>query len=256
MNNILRIHEADPVALPPLSPGFLACLEPERTEAFRDPTWAPVRIKPPAPSADVIAEARRLLPAYEAGSRPASPSIVLNWLRAIASAVRNPPGDDEVRARALLVAGVCDDIPASAFSPRSQRRAVERFTWWPSVADVKEFLTAEVSSELERIAAVRRFASMPDPVASGSSASAIPTPSEPVLGQAERDALAARLRGLSAELRAGAAQRGHAPAEHAPARPLSPAALAAAYREQARCSDPKVRALAEARLRSLESVKA
>lgn len=103
-----------------------------------------VSIEPPPMAQGIAAEARALAAGLEA-SRDKEPPItaeaLVEWLRPIALAVRNPPSDDAIEARAeALSFAVFGRYPAYVFDAELQRKVMLNCDFWPSVKDIADLL--------------------------------------------------------------------------------------------------------------------
>jgi hypothetical protein len=95
------------------------------------------------PAPDVVAEAKRLLLIIEPMVQPPTATLVRNWLRPLAAAVRNPPSKVDFEARVAALIMVSQDLPIAAFNIETQRTAICQFTFWPSVAEIRELLVKD-----------------------------------------------------------------------------------------------------------------
>jgi hypothetical protein len=109
------------------------------------------------------------------------------FLTPLASAVRNPPPPDGLRAFAALCAAALHDVPAACLTQREQIAVVRRFAFWPAVADLAEHF----ADEAKRVREDRHAARI-----ASTAAPALPRP-EPV----DREAASRVLATLVGELR-------------------------------------------------------
>lgn len=63
----------------------------------------------------------------------------------------NPPNADDFNARTAAIAGACD-VPAHMLTEWRQREAMRRFKFFPSVAEVQEWLAPDLRDERETAA--------------------------------------------------------------------------------------------------------
>ncbi|MDE2022164.1 MAG: hypothetical protein KGI71_04640 [Patescibacteria group bacterium] len=90
--------------------------------------------------AHVQTEARGIIPQLEALCCPAGADLVRHWLLPINSAVSQPLGPEDFDARAAAIAAAVGDMPMAVFMPRNQAEAMRTWRWFPSAADVADFL--------------------------------------------------------------------------------------------------------------------
>ena len=141
--------------LPSASPALSAALG--EVAAGRDVLGAGL----PAP---VIAEARAALAL--APVRPAGPRMLLEWLRPVVVAVRNPPDRQRAEDFAAALAAACCDLPADLWGAEALRAGLRDWKFWPSVAEVRAVVRAAGAAPLARRSALRLIASArsrPDP---------------------------------------------------------------------------------------------
>lgn len=125
--------------LPPPSAALEACLRPSR---YRSPIpdEGDFVVALPLPGRLDVQEARKLLPAYEAWCRPPSSADrgwqeqVVSWLVRIALGVGNPPGEDDIRARAVAIADACQDLPRSVWCDATVTLGRQQFQWWGNIS--------------------------------------------------------------------------------------------------------------------------
>lgn len=120
-------------------------------------------IGPAAADADVLQEARSLLPAVEAYLRPATAAEWRQFLRPLAAAVARPPESAEFDMRVSAIAFGLGDMPAVILSEARQREALRRFRFWPTPAEVAEWLLPEATRMRTRLRALREFADRKPP---------------------------------------------------------------------------------------------
>jgi hypothetical protein len=72
--------------------------------------------------------------------RPADPAKIRNWLEKLGCAVSNPPDENALIARLSMVLFACGDFPAGCWTDDTLRMAVDRFSFWPSVAEISKML--------------------------------------------------------------------------------------------------------------------
>ena len=95
------------------------------------------------PASDVVAEAKRLLPIFDQMVQPPTADLIREWLRPVAAAVRNAPSKVDFDARVAALVMVSQDLPIAAFNIETQRTAICQFTFWPSVAEIREILVKD-----------------------------------------------------------------------------------------------------------------
>jgi len=115
---------------------------------FADDDWFHDRL----PSDAILAEARGLVAAFDVVLAPAAPQLVRGWLKPLAGAVANPPGEFDFDARAAALITACATMPVVAFTSATLREAIWRFKFWPSASD----LLALLQEEADRYQARRR----------------------------------------------------------------------------------------------------
>ncbi|WP_160119657.1 hypothetical protein [Rhodovarius lipocyclicus] len=167
-----------------------------------------------------IREAAKALPIAQARLEPAAPERWTSWLLPLTAVVRNPPHLDQIRDAASVLAAALATIPASLLTAQRQREACRRFAFWPSAADLAEWLEPEAKAIRAEVMALERMARAPR------------QPERPVLTPEQREAEAAaclaKAQALRAEVRAETiAARGIA----RPGRSLEPWQMIAGYRQ-------------------------
>jgi hypothetical protein len=95
------------------------------------------------PTPDVVAEATQLLQIFDQMVQPPAADLIRGWLRPLAAAVRNPPSKVDFDARIAALVMVSQDLPTAAFNTETQRTAICEFTFWPSVAEIRELLVKD-----------------------------------------------------------------------------------------------------------------
>jgi len=103
--------------------------------------FLPAAWKPPATiTEDMIGAARLDLERVERALAPASQDSITRWLiqLGMATASREKSGQ-ELKAQATLYANMLDDLPTCAFTNGSLRRALDKFQWFPTVKELRDF---------------------------------------------------------------------------------------------------------------------
>lgn len=114
--------------------------------------------------AGVVAEARAALAA--APVRPAGPRAILEWLRPVVAAVRNPPDRQRAEDFAAALAAACCDLPAELWTAEALRAGLREWKFWPAVAEVRAAVRAAAAPLLARRSGLRLLAAaraLPEP---------------------------------------------------------------------------------------------
>ncbi|KXV12576.1 hypothetical protein [Gluconobacter oxydans] len=162
--------------MPTISRALSAALDPDRQAVRFGPTETPeernarirrndpapgmvIRLQPDAPSVEVVAEAKRVLPQLERAMRPqasgSQTGAALRMLEKLNASVASPVGPDTLRMRACFLAEAGADLPAAAWDQGVDRKLLRAFKFMPSVAEIVEILEAEVQPLRDKIARVR-----------------------------------------------------------------------------------------------------
>ncbi|MFT8354568.1 MAG: hypothetical protein ABF617_08180 [Gluconobacter japonicus] len=162
--------------MPTISRALGAALDPERQAVRFGPTETPeersarirrndpapgmvIRLQPEPPSAEVVAEAKRVLPQLERAMMPpvagSQSGAALRMLEKLNASVASPVGPDTLRMRACFLAEAGADLPAAAWDQSMDRKLLRAFRFMPSVAEVVEVLEAEVQPFRDKVARVR-----------------------------------------------------------------------------------------------------
>lgn len=228
-----------PPPLPRLSPGLERRLrwsavpvpEPETDVTLKGDVVVverPMRV-PPTPATDrERAEAqepeerlRRLL-----GTR-AHPRAIEDWIRRWAVGVANAPGPDQRVAKVEAILLGVGDLPALAFTTSTVALALQRWKWWPAVAEVRALLEEVVAPYRAMLAGLEAVRVAPRPQAPAREAA--PGSVVRVKDPAEAEAIRAAAAAYVAEVaERGAAERARR-ATAVPTRPISSLVLAASY---------------------------
>jgi len=160
--NELTLTADTSVALPAMSPYLKSCLRSSYTPTS-DGSYMLVHAN--KPGRNEIAEAKRLLPEYEAALKPAPRSLIRAWMLHIAAAVRNPPTAEQVELHIDLVQLACANFPAAAWNKETLVDALrdERCRFWPAVADVYAIVLATADPLIGKLYGLRRVAALPMP---------------------------------------------------------------------------------------------
>lgn len=176
-------------ALPATSPWMTAAL----THATASGALPPL-VMPAGVAVAVAREARSLLPAMRRRAQPASADAWDDFLRPLVAATRNPPTQKDFLAFVAAAAVALDGIPARLLTDQRRAAAVRRFDFWPSVADLANWLEPEAREERAALLAMQRLASPKPDVA----VAVAPEPRTPEVVAAVAD----KMRALRAELHA------------------------------------------------------
>lgn len=110
-----------------------------------------------------VSEARAMIATADRMLEPASPELIVAWLKRLAPMVRNAPSTQEDAWRfSVHVADICDDIPAAAFNEESRKAWIkqgEKGTWWPAVAELYAHLKPFGDRARRQISGARRIVS-------------------------------------------------------------------------------------------------
>jgi hypothetical protein len=163
-------------------------------------------------------EAARKLPALQRAVEPADAEAWRQFLQPLGIVVRNPPTPAALGTFAAACAMAMRDIPASLLTGDAQREACRRFAFWPSCADLDEWLRPLAAPMRADLAAMRRIAA------------ALPPPPAPErMTPKQIEAASATLTALREELHA----KGAPPRTTPRAAPVPADKLAAIYRADA-----------------------
>jgi hypothetical protein len=159
MSNVVQI----PLGEPSLSPELTAALDTRQFQRFggSGADGLVIRSHVERPSARAIDEARRLLPALEAASEPMPREALLvecrKLLVTLAGAVSVTPDADTRGTRAVMLAAAVEGISAQAFGEGTVKAACRKFKFFPSVAEMVEFLEARTSEQRDLTASLRNI---------------------------------------------------------------------------------------------------
>lgn len=190
MNQISHRLIGSSPAIPPLpatSPWMTAAL----THATASGALPPL-VMPEGVAVVVAREARSLLPTMRRRAQPATAAAWDDFLRPLVAATRNPPTHEDFLAFVAAAAVALDGIPARLLTDQRRAAAVRRFDFWPSVADLANWLEPEAREERAALLAMQRLASTKPEVA------VAPEPRTPEVVAAVAD----KMRALRAELHA------------------------------------------------------
>lgn len=137
-------------------------------------------------------EAAIVLRQLDQHHRPASLAEWRRFLRPLVASVRNPPHRDDFDNRLDSVILGLPQLPAALLTVEAQRRAVLKFTFWPSVAEIAGLFATEIQAAALRRKALERIANANDKL-------------EQRATEEDRQANAAKARALVQELRSRAA---------------------------------------------------
>ncbi|WP_291365321.1 hypothetical protein [Acetobacter sp. UBA5411] len=148
----------------------------------------------------MIDEAARALPSHEAAMKPLDgPELQAKCeelMDMLAGAAAMTPDDKTLGMRTFALVVGCEDIPRVAFGDGLLRDAVKRFKFFPSVAEIVDFLNERCAAHRDQLARLKIIAR--------SKPTETPTRQKP--SPEERAAVAAKLEALRAEKSAQAAQ--------------------------------------------------
>ncbi|QCN95864.1 hypothetical protein D3093_11675 [Azospirillum argentinense] len=112
---------------------------------LRPGPWKPPANVPPALAVEAREQLARL---REVQLAPAELTSIRGWLVALGNAVASSsalaPEDVEVKIAALL--GLLDEYPAGVFTRATLKRAAQKFTFFPSFAELSKLLDEEEST--------------------------------------------------------------------------------------------------------------
>ncbi|MDR6182022.1 hypothetical protein [Asaia bogorensis] len=144
------------------------------------------------PSAAVIAEAKRVLPALERAFAPLSPerlrAEIDHFLDMLNASVANPQDMDALAMRKAALEILLEGAPAVVWSHDTLRKAQRQFKFFPSVAEVSKLLDEVAGQMRDKVAHVRML-----------SQQRAPEPERPRPSEAERKAVREMVAGLWAE---------------------------------------------------------
>ena len=104
----------------------------------------PAAWSPPAVVTDKMRlEAERAAQELKEALRPARQSDVELWLASLGSMTAGRKHDDDAEISIQATAAMLDDMPSAVFTGETLKKALRRFKWWPSFAELSEFLDAE-----------------------------------------------------------------------------------------------------------------
>lgn len=178
MSNVVALHTA------------LSLATETAVRCLADPTPG---VSYPPPTEAVVAEANRVLPAFERALTPITPELLDRWLKPLVFTIPKPPSSEERRVFATTMAFALVDVPSCALTAESQRELIQESTWWPSGEEVTKLLRKAAAPTLARLRALRTLAKAAPPPASAP---------EPILTDEERDAVLAEFRTKMAAVRA------------------------------------------------------
>lgn len=93
--------------------------------------------------------------------RPSRIADVELWLASLGSLTASRKDADDADAAIRAMAGVLDDVPVAVLTQDTLRKAAKRFKWWPSYAELGEFLDAEKSVLERRLKRLRAIVDAP-----------------------------------------------------------------------------------------------
>lgn len=164
----------------------------QRHVAATPEDWDSPYRRPRPPTAMQITEARRVLPAVEQHLRPATLAEWRTWL-APAATLPNAPDAQQQTAALSAIAMACSEVPARALTADLLAKALRMWTFWPSPAQVYALAFEAAQPLIRKLATLRKFANTELPTDA-------PPPAQKI-SEEERNAVAARMRELIAELK-------------------------------------------------------
>lgn len=97
---------------------------------------------PPMATPDNRAIASQALALIETKFEPANPDGVRRWLQMLGTMTAGKTSAAEAHTKVELFAGMLD-FPAGCYSKATLKAAAEKFSWFPSYAELHAFLTEE-----------------------------------------------------------------------------------------------------------------
>ena len=135
MNHVTKARPSVVTEYRPAAPAIAALIDAQREG---------MAILPHDVTAVVASQARAQLEAARQAMRPASPQMVMGWLKKLAGMVANAPTDEgAVRAAVEAVMEVCGDLPSGVWSVTSRQAWCRQpavngrlpGTFWPRPAE-------------------------------------------------------------------------------------------------------------------------
>ena len=94
--------------------------------------------------------------------RPASMADAELWLASLGSLTISRKDADDAEAAIRAMAGLLDDVPVAVLTQEVLRKAAKKFKWWPSFAELAEFLDTEKAELERRLKRLRSIAEAPE----------------------------------------------------------------------------------------------
>ena len=139
-------------------------------------------------------EARGVLAALEAITRPVGRDVALQWLLPLAAGCTIALTETQFNDRCKAILPVIEDMPIGCFTVASSREALLTFAYFPGAKDLVDFLSTKCREWLIDRAALRKIVAHAEPP---------PAP----LDDQQRAAIERGFADLKAQLRAEAVQR-------------------------------------------------
>lgn len=173
MNQLAKLPEGHEP--PPITAALRFCIAPPMRYRTSDAGEGDYILSARDPSRMDVFEARRVLPAYEAWSRPPVASDpewqheAMAWLANIVRGIGNPPPRDEMILRATAIVAACSDLPRAVWNEENAKIALQKFEWWGQInaASIHGFLAERAAPILAALNGLRRVAAfvIPEPPA-------------------------------------------------------------------------------------------
>lgn len=109
-----------------------------------------------------VSEARQVA---QTALSPATPELILSWLKALTRFVVNAPDERTAQQQACSLAEICGDLPAGVWTPEAWRawcRQGERGKFWPAPAELYDHLRPAADRIRRNVAAATRVVAMAD----------------------------------------------------------------------------------------------
>jgi hypothetical protein len=125
-------------------------------EPLCEPPWVSV---PAGREREFRDAAVALTPLYEAALTERITLYPLSlWIGPVAMAVTNPPPEHDLHGRLAVMAEVLTDLPIAVLTVETRKHAMRTWKFWPSVAEVFEFLNARAQELFTTLALLERIA--------------------------------------------------------------------------------------------------
>ena len=108
-------------------------------------------------SPEIIAEAKALIQSAELENEPAPEKIKAKWLASLGTLCAGKATVSEIQSQLVAYASMVD-YPETAFTKTTLDKAARNFKWFPSYAELTEFLDAETSTLRNNLSRLRQVA--------------------------------------------------------------------------------------------------